>query len=230
MNTRKFYEKSNTKWVIFALIIPIIICVLTIVSARAFGASAERMCTHNPDMSCKWSPAKTARKFREGYYEKAHGVKLHNYFKKPVKSRAVFIRKAHRKIARMSPAHRRLVLQWVNAHSAAAKTRGPGNPPSVCSIKDWWCLSRASVFTAVRGASCRGGQYYSVSTRSCRNEPREEHFMTVRQTIAVGGVFFCGGSVVIGVITSPASGGSTAMVAGWGATSCMFSAWAALQD
>lgn len=229
MDARKLYAKSNTKWVIFALILPIVICVLTIVSARAFGVSSDRMCTHNPDMTCKWSPAKTARKFRDGYYDKAHGVNLSNYFKQPAKSRAVFVKKAHRKIAHMSPAHRRLVLQWINAHSKVT-ARGSGDPPSVCNIKDWWCLARASVFTAVKGANCRGGQYYSVSTRSCRNEPPEEHFMTVRQTIAVGGVFFCGGSVVIGVITSPASGGSTAMVAGWGASSCMFSAWAALQD
>lgn len=232
MDTRKDYAKSYRKWVVFAFIIPMTICILTIVSARAFGvesASSGRMCTHNPDMTCRWSPAKTARKFRQGYYTKAHGVKMSNYFTHPVKSRVVLVKKAHRKISHMSSTRRHKIFHWINTHHASS-ARGLDEPSSVCNVKDWWCLARASVFTTIKGANCRGGRYYSVQTRSCLAPAPEQHFMTVRQTIAVGGVFFCGGSVVIGVIASPASAGSTAMVAGWGASSCMFSAWAALQE
>jgi hypothetical protein len=226
----EYSQKHRRTWLAFVLIAPLVIGCLMIFAAQKADGAPDRMCTHNPDMTCKWTPKKTARKFREGYYKRAHGANLSAFFEQPAKSRQVFVRKVHRKIANMSPEHRRkvqgFVNGWIKSHSAA---RTGGNVPEACSIKDWWCLSRASVFTVVHGATCRGGQYYSVLRRSCAYPGPEEHFMTVKQTIAVGGAFFCGGTVVVGAITTPASGGTTAFVAGWGATSCMFSTWAALQ-
>jgi hypothetical protein len=219
---RRYFVAHKTTWLVLALVVPVIIALVTVLAASRADA---RICTHNPDSTCRWSPPKTAREFRHGYYDRAHGVNLGNYFKHPLRSRAVFVRKAHRRIAHMSLAHRRLVADFVNARVQSKS----GDSPDQCQVSDWWCLARASVLTVVHGANCRGGQYYSVLVKTCVAPAPAEHFMTVKQTIAVGGVFFCGGSVVIGAIASPASGGTTALVAGWGGTSCMFSAWAALQ-
>ncbi len=41
----------------------------------------------------------------------------------------------------------------------------------------------------------------------------------------MGAVVLCGGGVVIGVVTSTASAGTTAFVAAWGATACGWAAW-----
>lgn len=239
LNSLKRASRAHPRvWLALMIVLPVLIGVIMVVSVRASSVEPDQPAqvphcpegaSPNPDGTCHWSPTKTAKKFRDGYYKRAHGIDLAKYVKQPAKARKIFERKVYRQIERMTPRQRAQVAKFVNSRLSRMSARG-SNPPKSCDVDDWVCLSRASVFTVVKGANCRGGQYYSTWSRSCRTPGPPQHFMSLKEVKVFGGAAFCGGTVVIGTVAAPASGTSTGWIAGWGATSCMFSTWAAWQE
>lgn len=114
LNSLKQASRAHPRvWLVLMIVVPVLIGAMTVVVVRATASEPVRV-THgrphcpegaeaNPDGTCHWSPAKTARKFRDGYYKRAHGVDMARYFAQPAKSRRIFERKAYRSIERMTP-------------------------------------------------------------------------------------------------------------------------------
>ena len=150
-----------------------------------------------------------ARKFRAGDVRKDHGWRPRNAFRAPVKARRVWVRK----IARYLDNH---PGKWrtISAEYRAASCY----PASTCYAKELYEDSRAR-------SNCVSAGYPAATGGTCDREWRNGPGLTLEQIQKGGAVALCGGGVVIGVVTSTASMGTTAFVAGWGAAACGWAAW-----
>ena len=182
---------------------------------KARGADKGVCMVADPDLMC-WTAKHAAHEFRNGYYTRSHGVPASKVFAQPHRAKTIF---AHK------------IATWVTNHPHKAQLASvnmgrhrPGSgdpnacPPDVTGLAcDVWqevmfestCVSMAPDPTNAP-AICHIFEQPYIDTDTVKR---------------AGQVFFCGGSVIIGVAASPESGGGTMFIAGWGATACGWSLW-----
>jgi hypothetical protein len=150
---------------------------------------------------------RSASRFREGRIHHSSGFRPSRVFRSPRVARGIFVTKIERALAR----HR-------TARLTAGVCEHPGND-RLCAYEIYGHLQEK--------ASCADrGPAYPTAEGTCWF-PQTRPF--TKQEIQTGGaVFFCGGTVIIGVATSGATAGTTAFIAMWGAASCGWAFWDAI--
>jgi hypothetical protein len=209
-SSRRLYVRNKIVWfVIFTLI-----CVAGpfLISGKAFGeeGTTSRICTPNPsqELVC-WSAHKYAKKFRAGYFHRAHGVSASRVFKAPVKARAVW----YHKIDHYLDNHPKQKASL--RHRLGARTASRGGCSLVCEayrmvmIKSS-CVSHARNPSTARDVCNRIGTLDPIGKEDIQR---------------AGAVTFCGGAIILGVAGAPESAGGTTFIAAWGAASCGWSFW-----
>lgn len=194
---------------------------------RAYGAdkvppssssTTIQRCVTDSGAACD-APTKrdrrAARKFRNGKIHRSGGFRPARVFKQPRAARRIMVTKIRR------------VLERADAN-ARPNTKGGHNPYEGCTSRG--CALEAYM-ELVKNAGCadRGGPY-PIDVGTCRYPTGNSVKLTKKQVQAGGTAVLCSGGVIFGVVASPASGGSTAFAAFWGATSCGWTLWAMLDD
>jgi hypothetical protein len=229
---RDLYREHRIKWfVVFSSIMLILGLCWGLTAGRALAVETtnhsektERLCQHNPDGTCRWSPPKMARKFRAGYFERAHGIKAHT-FVKPIKARHLIIQKMVDKFKHLSRAHKRAIRRHLAVTKMAARGSNPCAPPNQNTAK---CLMTQSYQEVQARGSCVSYGYFTTHKKTCNHG--------VPQKITQHGIFvglsivFCGVGAAVLVAGALPSGGTTLLLAaGFGASQCMFTGWVAAE-
>jgi hypothetical protein len=194
-------------------------------SEKAFGATDDKVtskvllepsCSTSGD-ACpvvKKKHRRSARQFRNGKFHRSDGFAPAAVFKKPKASRRIFVRKI-----------RRVMENAQSSNTSAKYAAMTGDLP--CHSTDRSCAFKI-YRDMVSNSTCadRGVAYPTSEANTCYLPSTRR---ITKEDVQVGGaVILCGGAVAIGVATSTASGGTTAFVAAWGATSCGWAFWSSI--
>lgn len=218
----RYRSKSPRRFVIW-LVLFTLLC-LTVgygwatLSDKAFGAETTAVVpaqvqdddTDQAQRCCSALARKYARKFRRGEMGRDSGFRPGRWFVNPKVARRIWIRK----IARYLENHPNKWPRRREQYQARSCY-----PASTCYATDLYSKSRES-------ATCVAGSPYPANQDACKKGMNiNSRGMTKEMLQKFGAVVLCGGAVAIGAVTSTASGGTTAFVAVWGATSCAWSFW-----
>lgn len=199
------------------------------VSSRAFGtdpdrpapASAgagaatvergERCCSED----VKRFARRAAKRFRAGKIRRDRGFRPGAVYRSPRAARRVWVRKIHRYLL-AHPGH----LRALEPRQVGGRTCYPAQK----------CYAQGLYGDTASRASCVTGSYPAVTQGACERAPwRNGPGLTKKQVQNLGSVVLCGGGVVLGVTSAPPTrGGSVLFVAFWGALTCGWSFWAAI--
>ena len=156
--------------------------------------------------AARWSK----RKFINNRMGRSKGFDPQEVFTKPREIRRIYVNKIARQIARKRAAVGARVTVTATDRQEAFE-----------------------LFRELRQKSpCVGDsryEAYSASPDPC-GTVRKTAPITKRMVQNTGTAILCGGAVVLGATTSAASAGTTTFIAGWGATSCFWSLWIALDN
>jgi hypothetical protein len=144
-----------------------------------------------------------ARKFRNGKITHGSGFKPKRVFARPRATRRIFVRKINR------------VLRAEGMTARTSRTRAQRIYRNL--VMDGSCISIGDRFV-------RPG----VTSEVCRWADPDYKPITKRQVQITGTFILCGAAVGIGVATSTATAGTTAMIAFVGASACGWGLWSKL--
>jgi hypothetical protein len=229
---RWLYREHRLRWHIL-LSVALIVGMFAVVNGIAVidkANGAERICTHNPDGSCKWSPRKMSRKFKAGYFHHAHGVshlftpKAHRYVVKRTASRLKHAPKAKFNAIRR---HQNAVTHFIQSRTG----RTSDAQRMYCESGSYMCVSKMSWEDVTARGKCVGHGYYTTHRDTCKwggiHPLPPSGPVTLDQWQALGGLTLCGIGLVAGIAAeAPTAGAATIVVANVAAT-CLFSFWAA---
>lgn len=225
---KAFNTKHPRTWLVLFLVVPLLFAVL---SAKAYGAeptqsapsvtqsstqTEQKMCRHtNGDGGCWFGPRVSAKKFRHGYFHRAHGLAAKRIFKAPKAARAVFVKKIAHKIGNLPAKHRLRIV-----HHFFGSTKDPSNYGCTDYCLAWKMYGQLSA-----KAGCVGNGPPTTTTNTCLYTSQSS--ITKRGVQQGGAVVICGVLVVVGVVTAPETAGTStvALSASAGAFSCGWSAW-----
>lgn len=178
---------------------------------KADAVTGQKIClASNPDDTCWFGATTSAKKFRNGYFQRAHGVD----FAHPRMVRSVFINKIERRF-KYHPAEKRAVMKHLGLTKAACTTN--------------YCVASRGWSDVMNRLSCLGHGYPATGTKTCDAVPpatNSDGFlgnMTKKGVQRGGAVIICGGAVVFGVLSDGAA--SPAVVGIWGGLGCGWSFW-----
>jgi hypothetical protein len=215
-------QRITAKLVIVAVVYALVGYAGGMLFDRAAGATrdlplrvaAARAC--DPDVSLPCSVGVNVTSFRQGELGRSQGYRgqLDTVYRRPAVAKRVWVRKISRAIEKenaqreeqgIAPRYIPSDARSLYLHNTrAASCSTAGNYPAIASGK----------------RTCNG---YRVA--DLNNGPG----LTKRQIQIAGSVILCGAGVALGVVAAgPSAGSSTALVAGTGAVSCLWSFWAAV--
>lgn len=220
--------RSNPKRFIITMAVVTVIAVLVgtgigLIAEEAEGTgktspsqTSTQRCVSSADAGCttiRKRDRRAARKFRNDRIDHAHGFRPAKVFKKPRVARKIFVTKIRRVLIKANQSGR-VVARGDNPY-AGCTSRG-------CALEIYNDLREKS------GCAAFGGPYPTdTDTCTMNSQPGTRPF--TKEEIQTGGTaVLCGGGVVIGVMTSGASAGTTTFAAIWGATACGWSFWSAI--
>lgn len=217
--SREYSRRHPVRWFIGFMVFIVLVAVIgaNLINS-AYGATNDGVSsrvTPCPGGESCWPAKKSARKFRQGYFQAARGFDESVVFANPDAARKVIVAKIERKLARAS-----------RTDLATARARlGVGSDVG-CTDR---CLAWKLYAEMMSDASCVSSGTPSNAANTCYRAPTTRP-LTKKEVQAGGAVVFCGGAVVFGVAGSSASAGGTAFIAIWGAAACGWSFWASLDN
>ena len=215
-------ERITAKLVIVAVVYALVGYAGGTLFDRAAGATrdlplrvaAARAC--DPDVSLPCSVGVNVSSFRQGELGRSVGYReqLGTVYRRPAVAKRVWVRKISRAIVKENA---RLEEQGIEPRYTLAD-------------------ARSLYLHNTRGASCStAGNYPAIASgrRTCNGyrvgDINNGPGLTKKQVQIAGAVILCGAGVALGVVAAgPTAGSSTALVAGTGAVSCLWSFWAAV--
>jgi hypothetical protein len=220
VETDKWNFRSDPKRFLVTLVAVTVLCVLVggalaYVAERADGATEEAAkadACGTYGVSCpvvKKKHRRSVRQFKGGKFQQASGFNPQKMFKKPKASRRIMVNRIH------------YALKDAKAKSATGSVEF--SKASVCSD-----TSRMCAFEIYQNMAANSDcvdlvhSVYPTHESSTCWKPQTRP-LTKKEVFAGGAAVFCGGSVAFGVSMAGASGGSTAFLAIWGASSCGWS-------
>jgi hypothetical protein len=190
--------------------------------------SVARLCDPEPETPCIQRAARWAsHRFVEGDMGRVHGFRTKRYFRDPAGARRIWVRKIATAVKKYN-AHHAHRLHYRGHLVVLHRSSRPWTSRDDGAITPGQIYGMASDSTTCVGLS----NYPAWATGStyCSNtgiKSANTHGLTKSQVQNGGSAVFCGGAVVLGVLGSPETGGSTLFIASWGAAACGWGLWMA---
>lgn len=234
---RDLYQQHRITWfVLFTALMLASGLIFGTVINKAAGAPApaptsQRMCTHNPDMTCAVTPKRAVRLFENGHYARSSGLPWKRTTTHVRAVKAVFRHKFAAYYMHASAAKQRAIRQRYGLHFSTARDSGG------CSF-GWGMAACAAghMLASVNKINCpTTDDWLNYDSDQCTTVTGLLHLghgqglskERVKQTGTVG---YCAGNAYLGVKAAGESdtGPGLVFMALWGTSQCGFAAWVAL--
>lgn len=193
-----------------------------LLSEKALGAEPSTRAAARPicivdgeHVECQTAARRKVNQFKDGRLGRASGIRVRAVFRQPAVAKEQWVNK----------------ITWKLRHNprqaAPFREKYAGKVARTCDR----CLAYEMYGKMVRDANCTGKGAVSSRARSwaCKYATSGPGPELTKQQIQNGGaVILCGGAVAIGVASSTATAGTTSFIALWGAVSCGWSFWMAI--
>lgn len=183
---------------------------------KATGVEPSRRCATDTGSPCTTPTAhdkRFARKYRSGYVRHAHGFDPHKVFKHPRAARHIIVRRIARAIDN-AQRHGRTVTY----RKAGREVTCPSTGGRQCA---WEMYAEL-----MRKAGCTGWGDTDINHRACLDLMAPSTRPLTKRDVQIGAsAGLCGADVVVGIATTTATSGTTAIIASTAATACIISFW-----